>query len=427
MLDNYRDVFALKDFRRFWVGASLSMFGDSMTRTAFIWFVYEQTKSAAALGILMICYTGPVVVGGLVAGWALDRFDRRSVMIVDCLLRGSAIALVPLFHWLGILALWHVYAAAAVYGLLVMVSLAGIPAMIPSLVSDKQLNTANALEIMAYTVSGIAGPALAGLLIAAIGAPATVLVDVVSYFVFALALAGVSLQIHPAIATNQIIPQGLTAAMKLLVGNPVLCSITAMFVVFNMGMGALNVWLPIYVQTDLRGGSALYGLLLAATALGESSSAIGLGALGGNRALGFKIIASQILAGLSIAFIALVPGLTSAAVGLFLVGFFDSPLTIWAQTLRMAIIPPELRGRVFALIRLSIQGVAPLGSALAGFLLPVLGMTATITLSAAAIGLPGLAGMAVGPLRRAEGPAASGASVQVGKGKGSPGNVRSPG
>ena len=64
-----------------------------------------------------------------------------------------------------------------------------------------------------------------------------------------------------------------------------------------------------------------------------------------------------------------------AAVGLFLVGFFDSPLTIWAQTLRMAIIPPELRGRVFALIRLSIQGFGPVGSALAGFLLPVLGMT----------------------------------------------------
>ena len=99
----------------------------------------------------------------------------------------------PLFHWLGILQLWHVYAAAAVYGLLMMVSLAGIPTMIPSLVGDRQLNTANALEILSYTVSGIAGPALAGLLIAAIGAPATVLVDVASYFLFALALAGMRL------------------------------------------------------------------------------------------------------------------------------------------------------------------------------------------------------------------------------------------
>jgi MFS family permease len=405
MLANYRDVFALKNFRRFWIGASLSMFGDGMTRMAFIWFVYDQTKSAAALGILMICYTGPVLVGGLIAGWALDRFDRRNVMIVDCLVRGSAIALVPLFHWLGILALWHVYAAAAVYGLLMMVSLAGIPSMIPSLVSDKQLNTANALEILSYTVSGIAGPALAGLLIAAIGAPATVLVDVASYFLFALALAGMRFPAPQHAATGESQPQGLGAAIRLLIGNPVLASITLMFIVFSMGMGALNVWLPIYVTSDLGGGSALYGLLLAATALGESASALGLGALGGNRGLGWKIIAAQTLAGLSIALIALVPGVAAAAIGLFLVGFFDSPLTIWAQTLRMAIIPPELRGRVFALIRLSIQGFGPVGSALAGFLLPVLGMTSMIMLSAGAIGLPGLAGMAVGPLRRAEGPA----------------------
>jgi MFS family permease len=405
MLANYRSVFALRDFRRFWIGASLSMFGDSMTRTTFIWFVYERTNSAAALGILMIFYTGPVLVGGLVAGWALDRFDRRTVIIVDCIVRGSAIALVPLFHWLGILALWHVYAAAAVYGLLMMVSLAGIPAMIPALVTQEQLNTANALEIMAYTVSGIAGPALAGVLIAAIGAPATVLLDVASYFLFAYAIAGMGARLVTAAPVRSIAPQGLSAAIRLLIGNPVLCSITSMFVVFNIGMGALNVWLPIYVQVDLAGGSALYGLLLAVTALGESASALGLGALGGNRSLGFKIIAAQTLAGLSVALIALVPGPLSAAMGLFLVGFFDSPLTIWAQTLRMAIIPPELRGRVFALIRLSIQGFGPVGSALAGFLLPLLGMGSAIMLSAAAIGLPGLAGLAIAPLRRAHGPA----------------------
>ncbi len=117
-------------------------------------------------------------------------------------------------------------------------------------------------------------------------------------------------------------------------------------------------------------------------------------------------MAAQLLAGLAVALIAFVPGVGSAAAGLFLLGFFDAPLTIWAQTLRMAIIPPELRGRLFALIRLSIQGFGPVGSALAGLLLPVVGMSAMILLSAAAIGLPGLAGLGVGPLRRAHGPEA---------------------
>ena len=97
MLDNYRDVFALKDFRRFWIGASLSMFGDSMTRMAFVWFVYQQTNSAAALGILMICYTGPVIGGrarrrlGPRPLRPAHRHDRR-LHAARC-----AIALVPLF------------------------------------------------------------------------------------------------------------------------------------------------------------------------------------------------------------------------------------------------------------------------------------------------------------------------------------------
>jgi MFS family permease len=273
MLAGYRDVFANTSFRRFWLGASLSMFGDSMTRTAFIWFVYQQTKSPAALGILMVCYTGPVLIGGLVAGWALDRFDRRHVMIFDCLVRGLAIALVPLLYALGQLALWHVYAAAAVYGLLMMVSLAGIPAMIPSLVSDSQLTTANALEILSYTVAGIAGPALAGVLVDRIGAPATVLVDFASYFLFAIAILGVRLEPLPTAPSTAKTSQGLNAAIALLVGNRVLLSITVMFIVFNIGMGAMNVWLPIYVQDELGGGSALYGLLLAASAAGESATA----------------------------------------------------------------------------------------------------------------------------------------------------------
>jgi MFS family permease len=404
MLANYRDVFALRDFRRFWIGASLSMFGDAMTRTAFTWFVYEQTKSPGAIGILMICYTGPVIVGGLAAGWALDRFDRRTVMIADCLVRGAAIALVPILHWLGLLQLWHVYAAAGVYGLLMMVSLAGIPTLIPSLVDESRLRTANALEILSYTLSGIVGPALAGLLIAVIGAPSTVLIDVVSYLIFAGAIAGIRLPpaTHHAGARRS---QGLGAAIVLLIRNPILCSVTLMFIVFSAGTGALSVWLPFYVTAALGGDSALYGFMQAANALGESSSALGLGAVGGNRSLGLKIIAAQTLAGLSVALIAFVPGAASAASGLFLLGFFDAPLTIWAQTLRMAIIPPELRGRLFALIRLSIQGFGPVGSALAGLLLPVIGMSAMILASAAAIGLPGLAGLSVGPLRRAHGPA----------------------
>ena len=81
-----------------------------------------------------------------------------------------------------------------------------------------------------------------------------------------------------------------------------------------------------------------------------------------------------------------------ALISLILLGFFSAPLTIWAQTLRMQIIPAHLRGRTFALLRMFMQGTIPLGGMIGGFVLPLVALPLMIGLSAAAIGLPGLAG-----------------------------------
>jgi hypothetical protein len=92
-----------------------------------------------------------------------------------------------------------------------------------------------------------------------------------------------------------------------------------------------------------------------------------------------------------------------AIFSLSLFGFFHAPLTIWAQTLRMQIIPEALRGRTFALLRTLMQGTNPVGGVLAGFLLPILGIPAMIGLSAMLIGVPGLFGYRVKDLRRGTG------------------------
>src|SRR5947209_2311503 len=116
--DRYREVFRNRSFRTFWAGFSFSVLGDGMTRVALIWLVYRATGSARAVGALLLCYTGPIVVGGLMAGMLLDRFDRRRVMIADNVTRGAAIGLIPLLHATDWLALWHVYVVAGIYGLL---------------------------------------------------------------------------------------------------------------------------------------------------------------------------------------------------------------------------------------------------------------------------------------------------------------------
>jgi len=111
------------------------------------------------------------------------------------------------------------------------------------------------------------------------------------------------------------------------------------------------------------------------------------------------ICLAQFLAGSALGLLLLGQSLWGAAAGLTLFGFFGAPLTIWAQTLRMQIIPEPLRGRTFALLRMLMQGTNPLGGVIAGLLLPSLGLPVLIGLSALLVGGPGLIGYRLKELR----------------------------
>ena len=400
-LARYREIFRNRSFRTFWLGFSFAELGDGMTRVALVWFVYAATGSARAVGTLLLCYTGPIIVGGLMAGMLLDRFDRRHVMIADNVTRGAALAAIPLLHALGWLAVWHADVAAGVFGFLMMISLAGGPSLVPSLVPDEQLATANALEMLSFTLGGVVGPPLAGLLIGVIGAPNVVIVDVASYALFALALSRVRLAPRAATATSDR-SSHLGHAVRLLIGNRILLSTTVMFCAFNIGGGLLAVWLPILADRSLGGGAGLYGALLGVLAIGQVIASLLAGGIRFTIPLGTLICLAQVLSGVALLAVLATRTVWGAALGLLLYGVCSAPLTIWAQTLRMRIIPERLRGRAFALLRTLMQSGTPLGGALGGVLLPLIGIPAMIALSAGIGGAPGLLGLRVRALREAD-------------------------
>lgn len=396
----YQRIFRVRPFRLFWLGFSFSILGDALTRVAFTWFVYDLTDSPEAIGLLMFFYTGPIIIGGLIAGSLLDRFDRRKVMMVDNLLRGTTVALVPLLYALGRLELWHIYAVAAVYGLLMMIELAGSPALIPSLVGAEHLETANALETLSYTLGGVIGPVLAGLLIARIGAPNVVLIDALSYFFFAFMLYQIPTAPESERTSDARQRYHLGHAFQLLLKHPILLSTTIMFLLANMGGGGiLSVWLPVMADRTFNGGAELYGTLLGVLAVGEVLGALVAGSVTLPFTTGTRICVAQLLSGLALVFLLITPSLWLVTLGLFCFGAFSAPLTIWAQTLRMQIIPEDLRGRAFALLRMLMQSGNPIGGALGGWLLPVVGIPFMIGLSSLLVGIPGLLGYGVRALR----------------------------
>jgi MFS family permease len=176
----------------------------------------------------------------------------------------------------------------------------------------------------------------------------------------------------------------------------------------------LTVWLPVLVDQVLDGGPGMFGALLAALAIGEVVAAILSGVLRPSRPLGALICAAQALSGASLLLVLATQTTWGAAFGLLLYGSFGAPLTVWAQTLRMQIIPARIRGRTFALLRMLMQGGTPVGGAAGGLLLPALGIPALIGLSALVISGAGAAGFRVERLRDAGAPETAFASHPVG-------------
>jgi len=384
----------------FWLGFCLSVLGDAVTRTTLVWFVFERTGSSVALGWLSFCLAAPVVAGGLMAGWLLDRFDRRAIMIGDSLLKGLAVASMPVLAWFDALPYWYVYGAASLLGFLMMIPLAGVPSLLPGLVDKDDLNAANALETIGYTAGGMVGPPLAGFMIPEIGALNVLFIDGGTFVMF----AGAVWHCRPQTGTSFTIgtaSRGLRAAARIIFGNRVLASTTIMYLVFNIGLGALVVVGPIFAETVLEGGPQLYGILLGCLAAGELAGAVLTGALRLPVVEGFAICLALMASGAGMAMAAASANATIAGAGFALYGVFSAPLTIWGQSLRMKIIPDEYHGRCFAIMRTLMQSGGPIGSLSAGFATPIAGVRAVLAGIALSTCLVGAAGVWVAELRNA--------------------------
>lgn len=403
-MNQYRDLLRGRDYALLWGGATVSALGDGMSFVALVWLLIERGGSAADVGWLAAVYTAPVVIGGIAAGVVLDRFDPRRVIAADNIIRGVAIGSVPVASALGVLTTPHLFVVAAIYGLLFMTSIAGIPTMIARLVEPDRLTTANAMESISYGIAGLVGPAVAGVVIAVLGAPVVLAVDAVTYGIFVVCLLGMRRQVSTAEPTPPVadvpaerrepsVGSGIGPAIRFIVGAPAIVAITLMYMCLNVSGGIALVLIPIYARDVLGGGSETYGLLLSVLTAGELFGLLAIGALRWRWPLGRSIAAAALLDGLVLSLLLLRPTLLPMLAVLALSGVAESSLTPWAQTIRMRLIPPAMRGRVFALLRTLMQSTRPIGSIVAGLLLVGGDLTLALAAVALLVAVPGAIGL----------------------------------
>ena len=401
MLDKSESPLSNAAFRRVWIGATVSTVGDAASWVALV--AYALSPAHGSVAILAASYTAPVAVGGLVAGWALDRYDRRWLLAGDSLVRAAVFGTVPLAAaWSGLTAV-QLYLVAGVYGLLKMTSLAGFPALIPELVPPGQRMAANALESVSFGIAGLVGAVGAGVAVATVGPAYVVAFDALSYVVFALCLHGTRTgpRAIPRAARAPWRGGGLGPVLRLMVREPVLRDTTIMFALFNIGEGALLVVLPERaVEYGLGAGG--YGYLVAAVTGGELLAALTLLRRPWRASLTRSVVFASLVAAIAVLAL-LVPSPWIAVAGLVGLGGCAAAMTTWAQTLRMVAAPAGAHGRLFALLRTLMQATPPLGAVLAA--LALRGGVALTVLAICAL-------MAVPPLALAQGLAADGRRLE---------------
>jgi predicted MFS family arabinose efflux permease len=374
------------DFVRLWTGTFVSLFGSQVSLLAVpLTAVLTLDAGPREMGVLNATRWLPYLLFGLVAGVWVDRLRRRPLMIWMDLARAAVVASIPAASLLGILRMEHLFAAAFALGVLSLFFDAGYHAFLPSLVRREALVEGNAKLELARSTAQVGGPSLAGVLVQLITAPLALLFDAASYLLSAAALATIRTPEPPPSADERrSVRHELVEGLRWVFGNPLLRPIVLNNVSRMLAASASSAVYVLYATHDLGLSPTVIGFVLAAGGPGAVLASLTAPRLIGRVGPGTILVLTFAAEGF---FALLVPAagwLTAPAGAAIVLGAHQ--LTVWYLliagsvaeiSLRQAITPARLQGRMNTTMRSLNWGTVAIGSLLGGLLAESIGIRAT--------------------------------------------------
>ncbi|HEU5430723.1 MAG TPA: MFS transporter [Thermomicrobiales bacterium] len=419
-----RGLWAHADFFRLWTASTVSIFGTLITRTALPFAaILVLGAGPLALGALSIAQLLPAFAIGLVAGAWVDRLRRRPIMIAADLGRAALLATIPAAAVGGVLTLPHLYLVAFATSALSVFFDVAYQSYLPSLVGRADLIEGNAKLTAAGAVAEAGAFSVGGVLVQALTAPIAILVDAVS-FLWSAFLIGRIAAPEPSPRGSHAEPQAANlrreigdglravrndAALLALAGSSTL-------VQFTFGVGG-TIYL-LYVNQELGFSPGVLGVIFAAGGVSSLTGALVAGRLT-RFGIGAVMIAALLLGSVGQALAPLAGSVGMAAAAALLVAqqlISDSAITVYDihdVSLRQALAPERVLGRVVASIKALEAGAMLAGALLGGILGERAGLRPTLFLSAGVMALAAvwLALSPVRNIRRTPEPAAEAADI----------------
>jgi MFS family permease len=257
-----------REFRLLWIGQSVSGLGDAMALVALAFAVLERTGRAADLGFLMTAWVVSRTALTLVGGVLADRMSRQSVMIGADLLRAITQGLVAALLLSGQARIWQLAVLTVLYGGAEAFFNPAQTGLIPATVTPGRLQQANALIGLARNTVALAGPAAAGLIVAALGAGWVFAVDSASFLVSAAFLARLRVPAMQQSVEGSRLLSELREGWREVASRSWVWATICYFAVMNMATTAIFVLGPLVAQQSL-GGAEAWGLIGTCAAAGS--------------------------------------------------------------------------------------------------------------------------------------------------------------
>ena len=369
-----------RELRLFFGGQAVSLAGTWMQSVAQAWLVWRLTRSTEMLGLVSFLGQAPVFVFGVWAGSIADRHPRRRVVLATQTNAIAQAVLLAVLTLTGAVRPWHVLVLSAMLGLTWAFEIPARQALLADLAGEHMPN-AIAMNSSIVNAARVAGPALAGLVVASVGEGWAFALNAASF----LGTYWVLLVIRPPPQPPPIggggahVLEGLAYAGK----TTHVRALLALLGVTSFFAMPYQTLVPVLSSEVLGGGPRLYGVLLGCAGAGALAGALGLLLRRGLRGLDRRVALGATLLGAGVLVLGLSRSAALSAAALAVTGYGFITQMAGTMTLLQGLAPPQMRGRVMGLFSTLFVGVTPFGALAAGFAASRIGAPRTLQIGAA--------------------------------------------
>jgi MFS family permease len=371
-------VLAQKNFALFWSSLLVSAIGSQLTSVAIAWQVYELTDSPLQLGLTGLFRAVPLIAFAFTGGWLADRVERRRLLLATQVLALFLSLSLGLLTDSGHIDVWHIYAILFAQSALMSFDLPTRNALIPNLVVEEHLATAFGLSVALRQAAFLAGPFVAGAIIAYGGVRWCYYIDAASFLAVIVCLALIEIRGAPQPSRERGL-RSMLQGLSFIRRNRMIFALLVMDAAVNF-FGAFRGLMPVFARDLLNVGPTGLGALFGAPAVGAIAGSLVVMMLGDPRSKARLIVTVTLLYSAGVVAFALSRSFMLSLAICFVLGALDAV----GETLRMTVIqlmtPDELRGRVQAASYVFLIGGPFLGQAEIGFAASLLGATGAVVL-----------------------------------------------